>query len=134
MKRIRFVGVIGALFIVLGSSSASAQCGDIGVWLQVLGSGGPAGLGRASAGYLVWIDGVSRIVVDAGGGTFARFHEAGARVPDLQLLALSHFHSDHASDVPALLWTQPSAPRIAGPSGNDRFPSVDQFLQTRFAP
>ena len=40
---------------------------------------------------------VARIMVDAGGGTFARFHEAGARVDDLELLALSHFHPDHSS-------------------------------------
>jgi len=38
-----------------------------GVTLQVLGSGGPiADDGRASAGYIVWIDGESRIMVDTG--------------------------------------------------------------------
>ncbi len=64
---------------------AWANCGEAPVALQVLGSGGPFGVGRASAGYLVWIDGVSRIMVDAGGGTFARFHEAGARLQDLHV-------------------------------------------------
>ena len=39
-----------------------------GITLQVLGSGGPiADDGRASSGYLVWFDGKSRFLVDAGG-------------------------------------------------------------------
>ena len=123
--------VIGTLLLLASPSSVSAGC-DGPVALQVLGSGGPFGVGRASAGYLIWIDGVSRIIVDAGGGTFARFHEAGARVPDLRLLALSHFHPDHSSELPALLWTQESALHITGPSGSDIYPSVDEFLDGLF--
>jgi len=70
--------------------------------------------------------------VDAGGGTFARFHEAGARTADLELLALSHFHPDHSSEVPALLWPRAGTVRIAGPSGSDGYPSVDEFLYGLF--
>ena len=70
----RFSLVAGLLVVTPGASLAWAACGDTGVSLQVLGSGGPFGAGRASAGYLVWVDGVSRIMVDAGGGTFVRFH------------------------------------------------------------
>ncbi len=66
--------LVGLLLVTSGAGPAWAACGDTGVSLQVLGSGGPFGAGRASAGYLVWVDGVSRIMVDAGGGTFARFH------------------------------------------------------------
>ena len=116
------------------SSPAWAACGDSGVALQVLGSGGPFGQGRASAGYLVWIDGVSQIMIDAGGGTFSHFHEAEADVSHLQLLALSHFHPDHASEVPALLWAQSGTPLVAGPSGTAAFPSVDDFLGGLFGP
>ena len=123
-----FLGVI-----LLFSANVWAACGDTGVALQILGSGGPFGTGNASAGYLVWIDGVSRIMVDAGGGTFARFHESGAKVSNLQLLALSHFHPDHSSEVPALVWAQPPFKlRIAGPSGSNGFPSVGQFLEMLF--
>ena len=125
---------IATLLILTGSASASAQCRDTGVALQVLGSGGPFGAGRASAGYIVWIDGVSRIMVDAGGGTFARFHEAGASIADLQLLALSHFHPDHSAEVPALLWPRGATLQIAGPSGSAGFPSVDDFLTRMFGP
>ncbi|MCZ6780702.1 MAG: MBL fold metallo-hydrolase [Nitrospirae bacterium] len=126
--------LVGALLVLTGSVSAWAECGDTGVALQILGSGGPFGVGRASAGYIVWIDGVSRIMVDAGGGTFAHFHEAGAKIADLQLLALSHFHPDHSSEVPALLWPRGATLRVAGPSGSTGFPSLDDFLGGLFGP
>ena len=126
--------VLFALCLLVTPVGAWAACGDSGVSVQVLGSGGPFGAGRASAGYIVWIDGVSRIMVDAGGGTFARFHESGARVPDLDLLALSHFHPDYASEVPALLWPRGGDLRVAGPSGSDGFPSVDDFLDGLVGP
>ena len=130
----RLLVLLAVLFLPFESPIAFASCSDTGVALQVLGSGGPFGAGRASAGYIVWIDGVSRIMVDAGGGTFARFHEAGAKVNDLKVMALSHFHPDHSSEVPALLWVQPSDLLIAGPSGSVGFPSVDDFLDALFAP
>ena len=127
------VGVLTGLLVIAATAGpARAACGDTGVSLQVLGSAGPFGGGRASAGYLVWVDGVSRIMVDAGGGTFVRFHEAGATLADLDLLALSHFHPDHVSDVPALLWPRGGTLRVAGPSGSPEFPSVDDFLQGLF--
>lgn len=117
---------------VMVSVQAWAACGETGVALQVLGSGGPFGVGRASAGYLVWVDGESRFMVDAGGGTFARFHEAGARMAELDLLALSHFHPDHASEVPALLWPRGATLRVSGPSGSAGFPSVNGFVEGLF--
>ena len=126
--------LITAMLLVVPAADAAAACGETGVFLQVLGSGGPFGGGRASAGYVVWVDGVSRIMVDAGGGTFARFHEAGARIPDLRLLALSHFHPDHAAEVPALLWPRGGSLRVAGPSGSRGFPSVDDFLDGLVGP
>lgn len=129
----RGASLIG-LLCVTATGTAGAACGDTGVSLQVLGSGGPFGAGRASAGYIVWVDGMSRVMVDAGGGTFVRFHEAGAGLTDLHLLALSHFHPDHASDVPALLWPRGGNLLVAGPSGSTAFPSVDDFLGGLFGP
>ncbi len=122
----------GALLLFHVPGQAQEACGDGRVVLQILGSGGPVGVGRASAGYLVWIDGVGRLMVDAGGGTFTRFHEARAQVGDLDLLALSHFHPDHASEVPALLWVQPTSMKISGPSGNEGFPSVSEYVTGLF--
>lgn len=123
---------LASLLLATPSTAAPASCTDSGIALQILGSGGPRGLGRASAGYLIWVDGISRIMVDAGGGTFARFHEAGANVSDLELLALSHFHPDHASEVPALLWLQSGIVRFAGPTGSKGYPSTHEFLDGLF--
>jgi ribonuclease BN (tRNA processing enzyme) len=123
-----------AASILIPMPAAQAACESDPVALQVLGSGGPFGYGRASAGYLVWIDGVARIMVDAGGGTFTRFHEAGARVADLELLALSHFHPDHSSAVPALLWIKPTELTVSGPTGSDQYPSADEYVSGLFGP
>ena len=130
----RLFAILGTLLLVPAPAVAQAACDDGPVVLQVLGSGGPFGAGRASAGYLIWIDGVARIMVDAGGGTFTRFHAAGARVGDLELLALSHFHPDHASEVPALLWVQPTDITVSGPSGSDGYPSVGEYVTGLFGP
>jgi ribonuclease BN (tRNA processing enzyme) len=73
-------------------------------------------------------------MVDAGGGTFARFHEAGANVADLELLALSHFHADHSSEVPALLWLQPKDMVFSGPTGSESYPSASEYATGMFGP
>ena len=119
VTRILRSAVVAALGLFLAVQPALAACGETGVQLQILGSGGPgASAGRASAGYLVWVDGVGRILVDAGGGIKQRFHASGADLGDVGLLALSHFHPDHSAEVPALLWPGGAALRVAGPSGS----------------
>ena len=90
---------------------------------------------RASASYLVWIDGRSRMLIDAGGGAFARFGQSEARFDDLSLIALSHLHPDHVSDLPAVLWggnMRKEPMSIAGPSGNDAAPAFGTFLSHLF--
>ena len=127
--------VVAALGLLLAVKPALGACGETGVQLQILGSGGPgASSGRASAGYLVWIDGVSRILVDAGGGIKQRFHASGADLGDVGLVALSHFHPDHSAEVPALLWPGGAGLRVAGPSGSGAFPSLDDWLDGLFGP
>ena len=127
--------VVAALGLLLAVEPAAAACGETGVQLQILGSGGPgASSGRASAGYLVWIDGVGRILVDAGGGIKQRFHASGADLGDVGLLALSHFHPDHSAEVPALLWPGGGGLRVAGPSGSAAFPSLNDWLDGLFGP
>ena len=114
---------------------APAACPpEAGVALQVLGSGGPiADDARASTAYLIWVDGKSRMLIDAGGGSFLRFGEAGASFADLDFIGLSHFHTDHSADFSALLKSGYFSRRerplpVAGPSGNARFPGFDQYL------
>jgi ribonuclease BN (tRNA processing enzyme) len=124
-----------ALMFASGAGAGAVSCPDAGpLAVQVLGSGGPiADDGRASTAYLVWIDGASRVLVDAGGGAFLRFGEAGARFDDLDFIGLSHFHTDHSADLPALLksgfFSKRSRPLpIAGPSGAGPFPGLPGFL------
>jgi ribonuclease BN (tRNA processing enzyme) len=128
---------IGAVSVFATPASAQSVCSSEPLAVQVLGSGGPnAGGTRASSGYLVWRAGRAVVMVDAGGGTFLRFGQAGARLQDLSLLAISHLHPDHVSDLPALLWLSELARqqplKIAGPTGAGAFPSIDAFIRRLF--
>ena len=112
------------------------QCGsDGGVAVQVLGSGGPiADDARASTGYIVWIDGKARALIDAGGGTFLRFAQSGARFEDLDFIGLSHLHADHSADFPAIIKSANFSPRtrslsVGGPDGGGVFPGLESYLQ-----
>ena len=96
------------LAVVVGISLAAAQtCGSQKLAVQILGSGGPFPSSSASSGYIVWVDGRSAVLVDAGGGVFHRFGESGARIDELEFAAISHLHPDHVSDLPPLLWFTP---------------------------
>lgn len=79
--------------------------GDLSV--MVLGSGGPvaAATGRASAGYLIFVDAKPRILMDAGGGTFQRLAASGVNVKDLDIILLSHLHIDHTGDLSSIIKT-----------------------------
>ncbi len=129
---------------VLLAGCATASCAEPaaecppqeGVALQILGSGGPvADDDRASSGFVVWIDGQSRVLVDAGGGTFLRFGEAGADFAQLDFVGLSHFHTDHSADFPALLKSGYFSPRkrslaVAGPGAGGPFPGLVAYLDS----
>lgn len=61
--------VRGLCVLLLIASGGAFACETGRVGLVVLGSGGPeVGDGRASSGYLVRLDGVGRVLVDAGAG------------------------------------------------------------------
>lgn len=126
------------LLLALALQAHTDTCGQQGVALQVLGSGGPiADDERAASGYLVWHQGHARVLVDAGGGVFVRFGQAGARIEDLDLLALTHLHTDHAADLPAILKggyfsARTAALAVSGPGGNRLMPSTSEFLNTLF--
>jgi ribonuclease BN (tRNA processing enzyme) len=133
------LAVVCVVAVLSAVPSASAQtCGTTPVAVQILGSGGPRMTrDRASAGNLVWINGRATIMVDAGGGSYRRFGETGARPDDLALMAFTHLHPDHVSDLPALFWSldqmrkTPPLP-ISGPSGTDLVPGVRTFLNVLF--
>jgi ribonuclease BN (tRNA processing enzyme) len=132
---IKGLSVLGGCLVLVSCTEAPPACHrSTGVALQVLGSGGPiADDGRASTGYVIWADGKSRVLIDAGGGTFLRFGEAGARFEDLDFVGLSHLHTDHSADFPALVKSGNFSPRerslaIAGPGGAGPFPGLKPFL------
>ncbi len=132
-----------ALVPLVLASSACAEMPKLktcisknGVTLQVLGSGGPiADDGRASSSYLVWVNGKSRILIDAGGGSFLRFGEARGSFSELAFVGLSHFHTDHSADFPALLKSgsfsdQRDVITVAGPGDGGVFPGLVEFINT----
>ena len=135
----RLIGAAACLLLGVVPAVAQDLCGDASLAVQVLGSGGPfAGSGRASTSYLVWREGRAVVMVDVGGGAFLRFGEAGARLHDLQLLAISHLHPDHVADLPGLLWLSDAARdrplAVVGPSGGGAFPDIETFLTRLFDP
>ena len=139
--------VVGSALILATPSVALAQsCAAGAATVQILGSGGPAvNPERASASYLLWINGQARMLLDMGGGAYLRFGQSGAKTSDLALVAISHLHPDHVSDLPAFLWLShtvrteplpivgPSAGKdAAGPTGNDVAPDFQTFLARLF--
>lgn len=107
--------------------------------MQVLGSGGPEMQDRrASTSYLIWQNGSARVVVDAGGGSALRFGETGARMSQVDVFLFSHFHIDHSSDFPALVFSSWFEDRnrplpVYGPEGNKFMPSTTEFVSDLFS-
>jgi len=128
------------LFLLPVSVSAQPACGNHGIALQVLGSGGPElGDRRASTGYLVWRDGKARLLVDLGAGSLLRFEQSGASLNDLDAILISHFHVDHVNDLPELIKASFFSGRhrdlpLYGPGGNARYPSATEFVRSLFGP
>lgn len=121
-----------AMFFLAGTA-AQAACRADGVQLQVLGSGGPGdSMGRASSAYVIWVNGESKVLVDAGSGSKNNFHQSGATMDQVDLVALSHLHPDHSVELPAILWPGGGTFDLAGPNGNDVFPSISSFTDMIF--
>lgn len=122
----------------VGNTYAAQPCHGAGVWLQVLGSGGPELTDRrASTGYLVWQDGRARILVDLGPGSLLRYEQSGARIEDLDVVLLTHLHVDHSADLPALIKAAFFTDRtrdlpIYGPDGNTVMPDTTAFVDALF--
>jgi hypothetical protein len=123
---------LGAALLLMGSALANAQsggmnvddprlartvterpfevmidrraCGTRGVYVQVLGAGADdLEDAQAGSGYLVWVDGKARVLIDMGPGSALRFEESGADFKDLIAVAFSQLHVEHSADLPAFL-------------------------------
>jgi ribonuclease BN (tRNA processing enzyme) len=136
MHRLWLVAILLTGLPLYACAADDSACTGSGIALQVLGSGGPiADDGRASSGYLVWVDGESRYLIDAGGGVFLRFAEAGGNFSELDFIGISHFHADHSADLVALLKSGNFANRerklpISGPAGDGPFPGLQDYLNS----
>jgi ribonuclease BN (tRNA processing enzyme) len=106
----------------------------------VLGSGGPRSFGRAASSYLVFVDGVARILVDVGPGAFLRLGELGVDFRNLDLILLTHLHIDHSGDLPGfaksrdLTYGEALRFRVFGPGGGGEYPSTVAFVDRLFGP
>jgi len=142
IKHVRSFAVCSVIVLAAPTDASAQSCAPGPVTVQILGSGGPAiNPERASSGYLLWAGGQAKMLVDMGGGAYLRFGQSRAKTSDLALVAISHLHPDHVSDLPAFLWLSrqirseplpivgPSAGKgVAGPAGNDLAPDFPTFL------
>ena len=135
-------GTLILISLMFSCTSFAALAADIDschvtiAW-QVLGSGGPELDQRAQSGHVLWIDGKTRAVFDAGAGTAVNFGKAKGRIEDLDVVALTHLHTDHSADISAYIKAsffgdRDRALSILGPAAGNGFPSVQTFLQALF--
>lgn len=135
-----------ALLLLGVAAQVHGQSSEAPLEMIVLGSGGPGATGRAASSYLILIDGVPRILVDAGPGSFARLGEAKASLADTDIVLLTHLHIDHAGELAGLFKARavsssdPIVFKVWGPDGsaaNDHgayFPSTSRFIRLLFGP
>ena len=134
MLRIAFFFLLALLSI----EASAASCPNSGTQLQVLGSGGPGHHDhRAGSAYLVWINGKSRVLVNAGNGSSLRFQESGAHFEQLDVIALSRLHADHTAGLPGIVGAARTGNRsralpVFGPDGSKTMPSTVAFVRALF--
>ncbi|MEQ8857137.1 MAG: MBL fold metallo-hydrolase [Pseudomonadales bacterium] len=147
MSAIRVRPAFVFVLTVLAWSSAAAQsgastafCGPAGVWIQILGAGGPElDDGQGGASYVVLLDGKARLLVDTAPGSSVAFDKAGAAFEDLDAVVFTHLHADHASDFPAFIKGSYFAERkallpVLGPDGGDSYPDTVTFVERMIGP
>ena len=135
----------GSLLCAFAAICADAQpeepyCGDEGVWIQTLGSGGEElNDRRGAASYLVWLDARALLLVDPGPGSSLRFDEAGAKFADLDAIVFSSLLAHRTADFPSFVAGSLNADRVRpltvlGPDGDDAYPSTREFVERLIGP
>jgi len=141
----QLIRLVSAMLLFFGSVAALfAQAPAPPLEVLVLGSGGPGATGRAASSYLVYVDGVARILVDAGPGSFVRLGEAKASLAKTDIVLLTHLHIDHTGEIPGLFKSRavsgsgPITFNVWGPAGAAKhgddayFPSTTEFFRILF--
>ena len=120
---------------------AEQVCGDTGVWVQILGAGGPEiDDGAAGSSYVIWHENKARAIIDTGPGASVAFDQSGAKFEDLEAVAFTHLHVDHTADFPAFIkgsyFLERKNPLIVlGPdSSNPVYPDTETFVQRLIGP
>ena len=130
------VTMIGLLATVSAAQDVP-YCGDEGVWLQILGSGGSDITDqRSAASYLVWKDEHARLMVDTGSGSALRFDEAGADFAELDAIVFTRLQAYNTVDLPSLLEGSPRTGRDrvlpvfgpAVPNGESTSAFIDRLI------
>ncbi len=116
-------------------------CGDNGVWLQILGAGGPEiDDGQGGPSYLLWLDGKARVLIDTAPGSSVAFDRAKADFTDLEVIAFTHLHVDHTADFPSFIkgsyFLERTEPLVVlGPDSNvPQYPDTETFVQRLIGP
>jgi ribonuclease Z len=119
-----------------GREQSGVRQPAIKVTLLGTASGPPVRVGRAGISTLIEANG-ERFLFDAGYGSMERLVEAGLPMDAVSRLFLTHLHSDHLADLPALMllpWSAPSERdvplEIWGPAGTT---DMLQHLKQAFA-
>ncbi|MCY3843218.1 MAG: MBL fold metallo-hydrolase [Acidobacteria bacterium] len=135
----------GFLVCVFAAMCIDAQpvephCGEEGVWIQMLGSGG-AELDdrRGAASYLVWLDARAVLLIDPGPGSSVRFDEAGAEFADLDAIVFTNLLAERTADFPGFVAGSFNAERVRpltvlGPDGDGAYPSTREFVERLIGP
>ncbi len=134
------IGLIAAAWSMAAAASDVPPCGDEGVWIQILGSGGPElDDGRGAASYVVWLDNRARLLVDTAPGASVAFDKIGARFADLDAIALTHLLADQSAALPAFIQGSRLLARnrpltVLGPAGDGVFPDTKTFVNRLIGP
>src|SRR6202167_2536077 len=130
-----FLFILAALFPhATSAATTAASAAKAPLEVVVLGSGGPRPFGRASASYIVMVDGTPRRLLDAGPGAFLRIGELGLDLERGDTVLLSHLHIDPGGALAAFLNARaltsdgPITYRVFGPDGAGLFPKTSRFV------
>jgi len=130
-----------SLIFVQANAQAEKVCGDTGVWVQILGSGGPEiDDGAGGPSYAVWYNNQVRALIDTGPGASVAFDLAEGNFQDLEVIAFTHLHVDHTADFPSFIegsyFLDRTEPLIVlGPdSNNPMYPDTETFINRLIGP